>query len=50
VIVAQSSSVGTPPGTDQITVFTFDPASGAMTKLQSYPVGAKPSHMTIVAE
>jgi hypothetical protein len=50
VIVAQSSSVGTPPGTDQITVFTFDPASGAMTKLQSYPVGAKPGHMTIVAE
>jgi Lactonase, 7-bladed beta-propeller len=50
VIVAQSSSAGTPPGTDQITVFTFDPASGAMQKLQSYPVGKAPSHMTIVVE
>jgi 6-phosphogluconolactonase (cycloisomerase 2 family) len=50
VIVAQSSNNATPAPPDQITVFTFDPATGAMKKLQSYPVGKAPSRITIVAE
>jgi len=50
VIVAQSSFLGSPPAPDQITVFTFDPATGAMKKLQSYPVGKAPGRITIVSE
>lgn len=50
VIVAQSSNSATPAPPDQITVFTFDPATGAMKKLQSYPVSRAPFRITIVAE
>jgi 6-phosphogluconolactonase len=50
VIVAQSSFLGSPTAPDQITVFTFDPATGAMKKLQSYPVGKAPGRITIVSE
>jgi hypothetical protein len=50
IIVAQSSNQAIPAPPDQITVFTFDPASGATKKLQSYPVGKLPYHMSIVAE
>ncbi|MGZ4841602.1 MAG: beta-propeller fold lactonase family protein [Candidatus Angelobacter sp.] len=50
VIVAQSSNNATPAPPDRITVFTFDPATGAMKKLQSYPVGKAPFRITIVAE
>jgi 6-phosphogluconolactonase (cycloisomerase 2 family) len=50
VIVTQSSNQATPPPPDQITVFTFDPASGAMKKLQSYPVGKLPFRIAIVTE
>jgi hypothetical protein len=51
VIVTQASNLGIPPPPDQITVFTFDPASGAMKKLpNSYPVGKIPVRITVVAE
>lgn len=50
VIVGQSSNLGTPPPPDQITVLTFDPASGAMKKLQSYPVGKMPFRSAIITE
>jgi hypothetical protein len=50
VIVAQSSAQALSAPPNQITVFTFDPASGAMKKLQSYPVSKSPGHIAIVAE
>ncbi|HEX4603180.1 MAG TPA: hypothetical protein VH724_04250 [Candidatus Angelobacter sp.] len=50
VIVAQASNQATPAPPDQITVYSFDPASAAMKKLQSYPVGKLPSSIAIVAE
>ena len=51
VMVTQASNQGTPPPPDQITVFTFDPATGAMKKLpKSYPVGKLPARITVVAE
>jgi 6-phosphogluconolactonase (cycloisomerase 2 family) len=50
VIVAQSSNLALSAPPDQITVFTFDPVSGAMKKLQSYPVGKFPGRIAIVAE
>jgi 6-phosphogluconolactonase (cycloisomerase 2 family) len=33
---------------NQITVFTFDPATGAMKKLQNYPQPGSPS-ITVIA-
>jgi 6-phosphogluconolactonase (cycloisomerase 2 family) len=48
LVLVQSSTVGNTPGTDQITVFTFDPASGAIQKLQSYPVGKSSSRIAIL--
>jgi hypothetical protein len=52
VIVAQSSNLALSAPPDQITVFTFtfDPVSGAMKKLQSYPVSKSPGRIAIVAE
>jgi hypothetical protein len=50
VIVAQSSTQALPAPPDQITVFTFDPASGAMKKPRSYPVSKSPGRIAIVAE
>jgi 6-phosphogluconolactonase (cycloisomerase 2 family) len=50
VIVAQSSNLALSAPPDQITVFTFDPVSGAMKKLQSYPVSKSPARIAIVAE
>ncbi|HEV8181036.1 MAG TPA: beta-propeller fold lactonase family protein [Candidatus Angelobacter sp.] len=50
VIVGQSSNLALSAPPDQITVFTFDPASGAMKKLQSYPVSKLPLSIAIVAE
>jgi 6-phosphogluconolactonase (cycloisomerase 2 family) len=50
VIVAQASNQAIPAPPDQITVFAFDPASGAIKKLQSYPVGKLPLRIAIVAE
>jgi 6-phosphogluconolactonase len=34
---------------NQITVFTFDPASGAMKKLQSYPQASAPGPVVVIA-
>jgi 6-phosphogluconolactonase (cycloisomerase 2 family) len=50
VIVTQSA-LGTnlPSTANQLTVFTFDPASGAMKKLQSYPQPNTPSKAIFVA-
>lgn len=50
VIVAQSSNNATVAPPDQLTVFTFDPATGAMKKLQSYPVSKAPFRITVVGE
>jgi hypothetical protein len=50
VIVAQSSNQALSNPPDQITVFSFDQASGAMKKLQSYPVGKLPTQIAIVVE
>jgi hypothetical protein len=50
VIVAQASNQGIPEPPDQITVFAFDAASGAMRKLQSYPVGKLPFRIAVIAE
>jgi 6-phosphogluconolactonase (cycloisomerase 2 family) len=50
VIVPQSaSSTNLPGAANQITVFTFDPASGAMKKLQSYPQPNTPGAVIFVA-
>jgi hypothetical protein len=50
VIVTQSAAGTNLPSTaNQITVFTFDPASGAMKKLQSYPQPSTPGEVVIVA-
>jgi 6-phosphogluconolactonase (cycloisomerase 2 family) len=50
VIVSQSaSSTNLPGAANQITVFTFDPGSGAMKKLQSYPQPKPPGEVVMVA-
>lgn len=50
VIVTQSStSTNLPSSANQLTVFTFDPASGAMKKLQSYPQSSTPGKLIFVA-
>jgi hypothetical protein len=49
VIVTQSSTATNLPSTaNQLTVFTFDPASGAMKKLQSYPQAAAPDRPVVI--
>lgn len=50
VIVAQSSEGGFLSTPDRITVFSFDPASGAIKKLESYPIDKSPFTIAIVAE
>jgi 6-phosphogluconolactonase (cycloisomerase 2 family) len=50
VIVSQSAFSGSLPGArSQITVFTFDPATGAIKKLQSYPLAAPPGAAVMIA-
>ena len=50
VIVTQSATGTNLPSTaNQLTVFTFDPAIGAMKKLQSYPQPATPGKVIFVA-
>jgi len=50
VIVTQSATGTNLPSTaNQLTVFTFDPASGAMKKLQSYPQPSTPDAVVFVA-
>jgi len=49
VIVTQSAtSTNLPSTANQLTVFTFDPASGAMKKLQSYPQSITPGRVIFV--
>jgi hypothetical protein len=50
VIVAQSSEGGFLSTPDRITVFAFDPASGTVGKLQSYPMDKSPFRIAFVAE
>jgi 6-phosphogluconolactonase (cycloisomerase 2 family) len=50
VIVAQSSEGGFLSTPDRLTIFAFDPASGAMRKLQSYPMNKSPFRIAFVAE
>jgi 6-phosphogluconolactonase (cycloisomerase 2 family) len=50
VVVSQSASSTNLPGAlNQITVFTFDPGTGAMKKLQSYPQPQAPGAIVMVA-
>jgi DNA-binding beta-propeller fold protein YncE len=50
VIVTQSATGTNLPSTaNQLTVFTFDPANGAMKKLQSYPQASTPGKVIFVA-
>jgi 6-phosphogluconolactonase (cycloisomerase 2 family) len=50
VIVTQSATGTNLPSTaNQLTVFTFDPASGAMKKLQSYPQPNTPGAVVFIA-
>jgi 6-phosphogluconolactonase (cycloisomerase 2 family) len=50
VIVTQSATGTNLPSTaNQLTVFTFDPASGAMKKLQSYPQPNTPGAVVVIA-
>lgn len=50
VIVTQSATGTNLPSTaNQLTVFTFDPASGAMKKLQSYPQSNTPGAAVMIA-
>jgi 6-phosphogluconolactonase (cycloisomerase 2 family) len=47
VIIGQSTNTGLPNPANQITVFTFDPVTGAMKKLNSYP--QMPGHAVIAS-
>lgn len=50
VIVTQSATGTNLPSTaNQLTVFTFNPASGAMKKLQSYPQSSTPGKLVVIA-
>ena len=50
VIVTQSATGTNLPSTaNQLTVFTFDPVSGAMKKLQSYPQPSTPGAVIVIA-
>jgi hypothetical protein len=50
VIVTQSATGTNLPSTaNQLTVFTFDPASGTMKKLQSYPQPNTPGAVVVIA-
>jgi len=50
VIVTQSATGTNLPSTaNQLTVFTFDPVSGAMKKLQSYPQSNPPGRVIVIA-
>jgi 6-phosphogluconolactonase (cycloisomerase 2 family) len=48
VFVTQGTNPNFPGSVNQITVFTFDPATGAMKKLQNYPQAASPA-ITVIA-
>jgi 6-phosphogluconolactonase (cycloisomerase 2 family) len=48
VFVTQGANPNFPGSVNQITVFTFDPATGAMKKLQNYPQAASPA-ITVIA-
>lgn len=48
VFMTQGANPNFPGSVNQITVFTFDPANGAMKKLQSYPQPGSPG-ITVIA-
>jgi hypothetical protein len=48
VFVSQDANPFSPSALKQITVFSFDPGSGAMKKLQSYPQTASPNRPAVV--
>ena len=49
VIVSQAANPNFPGSVNQITVFSFDPGSGAMKKLQSYPLSAAPNRGAVIS-
>ncbi len=49
VFVSQQANPNFPGSVNQITVYTFDPASGAMKKLQSYPQAAEPNRPVVIS-
>jgi len=48
VFITQGANPNFPGAVNQITVFTFDPATGAMKKLQNYPQPGSPA-ITVIA-
>jgi hypothetical protein len=48
VFVSEQANPNFPGSVNQITVFSFDPGSGAMKKLQSYPQAAGPNRAVVV--
>lgn len=49
VFVSQTANPNFPGSTNQLTVFTLDPGTGAMKKLQSYPQAAAPGRAVVIA-
>jgi 6-phosphogluconolactonase (cycloisomerase 2 family) len=49
VFVSAAGNPNVPGATNQITVFTFDAATGAMKKLQSYPQPNSPGTPVVIA-
>ncbi|HLK52584.1 MAG TPA: beta-propeller fold lactonase family protein [Candidatus Angelobacter sp.] len=50
VLVSQSAAISNLPGAaNQVTIFTFDSATGAVKKLQSYPVSKEPGRVVIAS-
>ncbi|HVG90980.1 MAG TPA: beta-propeller fold lactonase family protein [Alphaproteobacteria bacterium] len=49
VFVVQGANPNFPGSTNQITIYSFDPGSGAMKKLQSYPQSPSAEGMVVIA-
>jgi hypothetical protein len=49
VFVSAGGTLNVPGATNQITVFTFDPLTGAMKKLQSYPQPNSPGTPVVIS-
>jgi 6-phosphogluconolactonase (cycloisomerase 2 family) len=48
VFVSAAANPNAPGATNQLTVFTFDPVTGAMKKLQSYPQTGSPGGVVFI--
>jgi hypothetical protein len=49
IFVSQTANPNFPGSANQITVFTFDPGTGGIKKLQSYPQTAAPGRAVVIA-